>query len=467
MMQSIKPVMVAVSVLIVVAMLFAAFVVMAPRTSSNPNLSATSGVASAVSQSAAVCGQVPVPLHSAGAYAVLASSTVTSTGATALTGNLGLSPGTSVTGFPPGTITGLKNVTTPAAAGAEANLTIAINNATGRSNCAVTVAGNIGGQTLTPGLYKSTSSLAISSGDLTLSGGGNPNAVFIFQVASAFTMTSGRTVILSDGAQAGNVFWVMGSSATLGTSSTMMGTVMAHDSVSMLTGSTLTGRAMAATGEVSLADSTIVLPTHSTISTSAVTFTETGLAAATSWSVSFGGTEASSTSSTVVFHVISGTYAYSVNVVGYLASPSSGSLSVSGSSVGQTIVCTTAATGSFEVTFTESGLPSGMGWSMTLNGVLLSSSTGTAVFTEASGTYSYSTGVVSNYTASPSSGSVTVNRAAQSQAIAFTAENGATSPGGPGASGLSSTDWALIGVGVVAVVAAVVGGIALARRRSK
>jgi len=249
--------MVAVSAVVVVALLVGAFALIVPLSlgaSGAPNSQVASSGALDQFHTAGTCGQVPVPLHSAGSYAVLASSTVTSTGATAITGDLGLSPGTSVTGFPPGTITGIKNVTTPGAAGAEANLTIAYNNASARSNCAVSVAGNIGGQTLTPGLYKSTSSLAISSGDLTLSGGGNPNGVFIFQVASAFTTTSGRTVILSNGAQAGNVFWQIGSSATIGTTSTVQGTIMAHDSISMLTGSVLDGRAMAETGEVSLAE---------------------------------------------------------------------------------------------------------------------------------------------------------------------------------------------------------------------
>src|SRR5271170_3015864 len=120
--------MVAVSAVVVVALLVGAFALIVPLSlgaSGAPNSQVASSGALDQFHTAGTCGQVPVPLHSAGSYAVLASSTVTSTGATAITGDLGLSPGTSVTGFPPGTITGIKNVTTPGAAGAEANLTIA------------------------------------------------------------------------------------------------------------------------------------------------------------------------------------------------------------------------------------------------------------------------------------------------------------------------------------------------------
>ena len=92
----------------------------------------------------------------------------------------------------------------------------------------VTVAGNLGGLTLPPGLYKSTSSLAISSGDLTLDAQGDANGIFIFQVASTLTTTSGRKVILSGGAKSNNVYWQVGTSATLGTTSVFKGTIMAN-----------------------------------------------------------------------------------------------------------------------------------------------------------------------------------------------------------------------------------------------
>jgi hypothetical protein len=459
------------SVLVAFAVVFTAFAVMSSWSSgpsSARDLSLGSSGATVPVRPAAICGQVPVPLASARSYAVLASSTITSTGATHLTGDLGISPGTSLTGFPPGTITGTKNVTVPGAPGAEANLTLAYDNAAGRTNCPVTIAGNIGGQTLTPGLYKSTSSLAISSGDLTLSGGGNPNGVFIFQVASAFTTTSGRQVILSNGAQAGNVFWQIGSSATLGTTSVMVGTVMAHDSVSMLTGSVLTGRAMAETGEVSLADSTITVPTATTSSTYPVTFTETGLAAATSWSVTYGGTTASSTTTTIGFTVVSGTYGFTVDVAGYIAAPGSGSVTVNGAAAGQSVAFTASAAGSFLATFTQSGLSAGTSWSVTFEGVENSSLTPTVGFMVASGTYTFVVGENSNFTASPSSGSMTVNGPGSGQAIAFTNTSGTTGGGGGGGSGSSSTlsswDWAVI---AIVVVAAIVGTVAVVAMRSR
>jgi hypothetical protein len=211
------------------------------------------------------CGQQLVefgdpPLGKAGAFVVLASSTVTNTGSTSLTGDLGVYPGTSVLGFPPGTIVGTMHVTDPAAKDAQADLTTAYNYAAGLTDGAVTVAGNIGGQTLTPGLYKSTSSLAISSGDLTLDAQGDESGIFIFQVASALTTTTGRKVFLAGGAKSANVYWQVGSEATLGTNSVFKGTIMAQASVTLTTGAELTGRALARTGQVTMDANTIVKP---------------------------------------------------------------------------------------------------------------------------------------------------------------------------------------------------------------
>lgn len=210
---------------------------------------------------AAASSQLSVPLGAAAAFVVLGGSTVTSTGATALTGDLGVSPGSAVTGFPPGTLTGAKHQADVTSAQAMADLTTAYNDAAGRTLAPVTVAGNLGGLTLPPGLYKSTSSLAISSGDLTLDAQGNANAVFIFQVASTLTTTSGRKVILSGGAKASNVFWQVGTSATLGTTSAFKGTIMADQSITLNTGASLIGRALARIGAIALAANAIVMPT--------------------------------------------------------------------------------------------------------------------------------------------------------------------------------------------------------------
>jgi hypothetical protein len=106
------------------------------------------------------------------------------------------------------------------------------------------VSGNIGGQTLAPGLYKSTSSLAISSGDLTLDAQGNSNAVWIFQIASTLTTTSGRQVILANGANAANILWQVGSFATIGTTSVFQGNILAAVSITMATGATPGGQSV-------------------------------------------------------------------------------------------------------------------------------------------------------------------------------------------------------------------------------
>ena len=200
-----------------------------------------------------------VSLGGASGLAILAGSAVTSTGATTITGDLGLSPGSSVGGFPPGILNGTQHINDVVSNQAKLDLTAAYNDAAGRTSTdKVTLSGNIGGLTLTPGLYKSTSSLAISSGDLTFDAKGNANAVFIIQIASTLTTTSGRKVILSGGALASNIFWQVGSSATFGTTSVFKGTVMAMQSITFNTGAILDGRGLARTGAVTMAGNTIV-----------------------------------------------------------------------------------------------------------------------------------------------------------------------------------------------------------------
>lgn len=220
----------------------------------------TAGGTTATGVTTSACGLAPVVLGAADNFIVLAGSTVTNTGPTSLTGDLGVSPGTAVTGFGPGTIIGTQHVGDPAAAQAEVDLTAAYNDAAGRTLCPIAVAGNLGGQTLTPGLYKSTSSLEISSGDLTLDAQGNANAVFIFQMASTLTTTSGRQVILSGGAKSNNVFWQVGTSATLGSTSAFEGTIIADQAITLDTGVTLNGRVLARVAAVTLDSNTIVKP---------------------------------------------------------------------------------------------------------------------------------------------------------------------------------------------------------------
>jgi len=208
----------------------------------------------------ATAAEQPVPLRSAANFAVLAGSTVTSTGATVVNGDLGVSAGSAVTGFPPGVVNGTVHAADPVAAQAQLDLTTAYNDAAGRSTAPVSISGNLGGLTLSPGLYKSSSSLEISSGDLTLDAGGNANAVFIFQMASTFVTTPGRQVILAGGANAANIYWQVGSSATIGTTSVMKGNILADQSIALQTGATLDGRALARIGAVTMDSNIINVP---------------------------------------------------------------------------------------------------------------------------------------------------------------------------------------------------------------
>jgi hypothetical protein len=201
----------------------------------------------------------PVGLGTAGSFAVLAGTTVTNTGVSQIHGDLGVSPGTAVTGFPPGIVSDGSVYTAAGAAGAQADLTIAYNDAAGRTPPAAVSAFIGAGQTISPGVYKAVTSLDVG-GALTLNAHDNPNAVFIFQVPSTLITDSASTVILSNGAQACNVFWQVGSSATLGTGSTFTGTILALQSITVTTGDTILGRALARNGAVTLDTDTITVP---------------------------------------------------------------------------------------------------------------------------------------------------------------------------------------------------------------
>jgi len=204
-------------------------------------------------------GPATVPLATAGGFVVLGGSTVTNTGLTVVTGDLGVSPGSSVTGFPPGTVSGAIHANDAAAATAQSDLTVAYNDAAGRTTGAVSVSGDLTGLTLAPGLYKSTSSLALT-GALTLTALGDPNAVFIIQMASTLTTGPGSQVILTGGAQSSNIIWQVGTSATLGTNSVFKGTIMADQSITLNTGARLDGRALARIGAVTLDTNAIANP---------------------------------------------------------------------------------------------------------------------------------------------------------------------------------------------------------------
>ncbi len=209
--------------------------------------------------STGACSQAAVALGSAASFAVLASSTVTNTGLTTISGDLGLSPGSSVTGAP--TVNGTQHVDDPTAVKAVADLTTAYDDAAARTLCATTVAGDLGGQTLTPGLYHSLSSLAISSGDLTLDAQGDSDAVFLFQTATSLTTAATCKVLLTHGARAANVYWQIGTAPSFAAMSVFEGTILAHDAISLGAGATLNqGRALSVTAAVNLDTNTIVKP---------------------------------------------------------------------------------------------------------------------------------------------------------------------------------------------------------------
>jgi hypothetical protein len=206
----------------------------------------------------AVAATAPVNLGTTTSFGVLGGQTVTNTGLSRIRGNVGVSPGTAVTGFPPGIVTnGTVHSNDAVAAQAQTDLTTAYNDAAGRSPSDTNNYSFIGaGQTLAPGVYNATSSMEVG-GALTLNAGGDPNAVWIFQAGSTLTTDSASSVVLTNGAQACNVFWQVGSSATLGTNSTFVGSILALTSITVQTGDTVHGRALARNGAVTLDDDTI------------------------------------------------------------------------------------------------------------------------------------------------------------------------------------------------------------------
>ena len=207
----------------------------------------------------AVAGQAPVNLGWADSFAVLAGTTITSTSGGTINGNVGVWPGTTfVAGVQPVKVNGTVYLGNPVAKQAQGDLTVAYNDAAGRTLNVIVSAGELGGKTLAPGLYKSApGSFAITSVDLTLDAQGDPNAVWIFQMASTLVVGNGRQIILAGNAQARNIFWQVGSSATLGTTSVFKGNILAYTAISVATGAKLDGRALARNAAVTLDGNTL------------------------------------------------------------------------------------------------------------------------------------------------------------------------------------------------------------------
>ena len=192
-------------------------------------------------------------------FSVLAGSTITNTGPTVVTGSLGLDPGSAVTGFPPGRVTGSKHITDAVALQAKGGLVTAYNDAANSPTTSDLTGKNLGGKNLNPGVYAFSSSAQLT-GSLTLSG----NGVYIFKIKSTLTTASNSVVRLTDGAEGCSVFWQVGSSATLGTASQLQGNLMALTSITMTTGARIrSGRALARNGAVTLDDNTITPPSGS------------------------------------------------------------------------------------------------------------------------------------------------------------------------------------------------------------
>jgi hypothetical protein len=209
----------------------------------------------AASASADVTIDGPINLGTATAFGVLGASTVTNTGPSNITGDLGLSPGTSITGFPPGIVLGTIEPTTAVATQAQADLTTAYNVAASLTPT-TTGLSDLVGLSLTPGVY-SGPTLSLS-GDLTLAG--TAQSVWVFQTDSTLVTASASRILLTGGATACNVFWKVSSSATLGTASQFVGTVMANQSITANTSATVQGRLLADNGAVTLDSNVITRP---------------------------------------------------------------------------------------------------------------------------------------------------------------------------------------------------------------
>ncbi|MDQ6726923.1 MAG: ice-binding family protein [Actinomycetota bacterium] len=214
-------------------------------------------VAATVGTASAAPG--PVNLGTADGFAVLAATTITNTGPSVITGDIGVSPGSAITGFPPGVVVGTVHPGDPAAAQAEADAATASTDLASRP-CDTDLTGqDLGGLTLTPATYCFAGSAQLS-GILTLDAQGDPNAVFIFKVGSTLTTATNSSINLVNGADATNVFFRVGSSATIGTGTQFEGTILATISITTNTSASVDGRLIALTGAVTLDSNRVTRP---------------------------------------------------------------------------------------------------------------------------------------------------------------------------------------------------------------
>ncbi|MCX4981879.1 ice-binding family protein [Streptomyces sp. NBC_00572] len=295
----------------------------------------------AVTSTQALAIATPVPLGTTASYSVLAGQGVTNTGNSVLDHDLGTHPNGAITGFPPGRVLGAVHPADDQARQAKIDLIVAYNNAagqlTGQAPDFPLAAGIGGGQELLPGVHRATSGVGLT-GDLILNAGGNPNAVWVFQIPEALTTASSSRILLTNGASPCNVYWQIGSSATLGTTSTFVGTIMALTSIFVNQGASVEGRALARNGEVTLNNNRIFLGGCATGGTT------TGATAGTTTGTTTGATTGTTTGATTgtTLGLIGGTLigGPSVNLVG---GGTSGNIAgnTSGNTVGNTAGNTT------------------------------------------------------------------------------------------------------------------------------
>jgi hypothetical protein len=217
----------------------------------------------ATAQTAYAAGPAPVGLGTAGAFAVLAATGITNTGATTITGDVGSHPTASMTGFGTVVLTGTNHGGDAVTQGAKAALTTAYGVAAGATPVTVVAGGTLGGKTLVGGVYAANGVTLDLTGTLTLDGQNDPDSVWVFQATSDLITASSSVVTFINGGQPCNVFWQVVSSASLGSGSTFVGTIMALTSITMDSGVTLSGRALARNGSVTLINDTITTPTCS------------------------------------------------------------------------------------------------------------------------------------------------------------------------------------------------------------
>jgi len=221
---------------------------------------------------------VAVGLGTAGSFAVLAGTGITNTGPTTITGDIGTFPTATITGLTSITVNGTNHAGDSVTQGAKTDLTTAYTTAAGEGPTTA-IAADLVGLTLKPGVYNSASAVGLS-GVLTLDAAGDPHAVWVFQAGSTLITSSGSKVVMLNGAQSCNVYWQVGSDATLGTNSTFTGTILALTSISLQTGATVDGRVLARNGAVTLDHNTITRSVCTTATTTATTTPSTSATAA-------------------------------------------------------------------------------------------------------------------------------------------------------------------------------------------